>query len=68
MMVTMLTWRDEAVLVAPEVREKVAPEVRENVPFALVSAYGLNAGFYKVQAVCQETNTVIQEWKQPFNI
>lgn len=58
MMVTMLTWRDETTQV---------PEIRKDAPYALVSAYGLNAGFYKVQAVCQKTACVITEWKQPLN-
>lgn len=55
MKVTMYLWRGETTK---------TPEIRENVPWSLAQAYGLNSGFYKVQAVL-DTGEVFTEWKQP---
>lgn len=56
MMVTMKVWHSEY--------DNRASDVRE-VPYALAAAYGLNAGYYKVQAI-DENGILIQEWKQVF--
>lgn len=53
-MYSMITWKNET----------SRPETRENTPFALIAAYGRNAGFYKVQAV-DENGIIVQEWKVP---
>lgn len=55
MMVTMKVWHSEY--------NDRPSEVRTEVPYALAAAYGLNAGYYKVQAI-DEDGILVQEWKQ----